>query len=876
MHIRYVALLSFALLSACGSCDSDPAVTTDAGSDLSTDDVTDSGERAASCPVHPYSGTVGSWSVEVLIDGTWIVSHASGPRVEGLPSCGSGIPARKGAGEPQVRESFANFDIDISAVDWTSLNGPLAVEERGDSVAMVWESGDTLTFAPAEHDSLHIGLDSPGATAGELGWKCDDDEAFFGLGAQVAGMDLRGRTYPLWVQEQGNGKNETRAGFPISSIIEASYAPMGVLYSSAGYTALIGHDAYSEWDLCNEADPVAADRNVRLRSYPEMPSMVLVPGERPRDRLSAVTEFTGRLPTRPPDWVFGFWVNAVEGPARVEDVASTMRDEAIPVSAIWAEDWAGSTPATGGFRLTYEWAWDPQTYPDLPATIADLNDRGFAVLGYFNPFVPNTVAHYEEGRDASYLIEDEAGDTVMFLDPAFREASLVDLSKPEAVDWLQEFQVTAIDDIGLSGWMADFAEWWPLNAVPSTESGDAWRFHNLYPLHWQRANRESFEASGADEWAYFARSGWASVNGGSSGIAPTMWGGDQDTDWDYDDGFPTIIPIGTHLGLAGISIFGSDIAGYTSLSAPNTNKELYFRWSAAGALHPLMRTHHGGGKCDNWTFDQDAETLDHTRRWASIHTLLLPYWSTMLDESMETGWPITRHPYLVAPNASAMWSTDQYQWFVGDALLVAPVITEGATTRDVTFPEDGWWPMLGDGPVNASAIPGGFTATVEAPVTELPVFVRPGTALILLAEPVDSLFGATSQGVTDLDDVADRYRVALYPTEDGVAGGGAGGVLVAADGLALPVSFVGATFDGEALPACTGNAESCQDGDRLLMRGVTTGEVAIGTTTVDIQADRPVDLEIAVGGAAFGTLADLPASPNLEAMPENWCERLGL
>ena len=116
------------------------------------------------------------------------------------------------------------------------------------------------------------------------------------------------------------------------------------------------------------------------------------------------------------------------------------------------------------------------------------------------------------------------------------------------------------------------------------------------------------------------RSGWASINGGTGGRAPVLWGGDQNTNWEYDDGFPTVLPIGSHAGLSGVPIFGSDIAGYTSLNVPHTTKELFYRWSSLAAFHPVMRTHHGSDECRNWAFDRDEETLTHFRRYARLHT----------------------------------------------------------------------------------------------------------------------------------------------------------------------------------------------------------------------------------------------------------------
>jgi sulfoquinovosidase len=557
----------------------------------------------------------------------------------------------------------------------------------------------------------------------------------------------------------------------------------------------------------------------------------------------------------------------------------------VPVSAIWTEDWIGAESTQTGYRLSYAWQWDDELYPDLPDQISSLHGAGFAFLGYFNPFVPATVEMWDEGTEDGYLINDQDGETYAFQDPAFRTASLVDLTDPDAVAWLRDYQRHAAEELGIDGWMADFAEWLPHDArMHSGETG--WEVHNRYPLLWQEANRSALveahaQQSPANDWTFFARSGWASINGGSAGTTPTMWGGDQDTNFKYDDGFPTIVPIGAHLGLSGVAIFGSDIAGYNSLGTTNTDKELFFRWSATGAFHPLMRTHHGGDECDNWHFERDADTLEHFRRYASIHTLLFPYFSGLVDEATAFGWPLTRHPYLVEPTRSALWTGSQYQFFLGDDLLVAPVLERGADSREVTLPEAGWWPLFGQAPVNeVSDVDGeAVSASVDADITEIPVFVRPGTALPLLYEVVDSLYGASEPDVTELDDVADKLRVALYPDADGHV------ELRNREGMSIfgtgwddnaQADWSTATVDGSTLEACESvdEATSCVDADREVVRlvGVSDATLQVGQRRLELTADTPHDFLIGLAANAWGPWSAPTTYSGDNADAPSWCE----
>ena len=914
-----MSLLMGALASGCGGCGAgeEPAVdmgtsaqdmasaadmkaAEDLSGDMRADAEPDSRAEADMKPgltgcVVPDSSedptetfAVNGWDVTVYTNSGLWSAKGPGGEVVGAPSCveradGSLPSVRVGQGRPAVRKGFGAWRVSMKGdkLDWFELTGEIErVQQReGGEVAIEWpvigdsEATASLVFSGHGARDLRVELESslPELTAGELHFACDEGESFFGLGTQVTGMDLRPGLYPLWTMEQGIDKPDDGGIFPVQNLPEAAYAPMGVLHSSRGWSALVTHDSYSEIDLC-EADP----ERVIMRSYKKMPGLVFVAGATPRERMTSLTEYTGRI-TTPARWTFGPWNDTVGGPERVAEVTAKLRALDIPSSAIWVEDWIGGTLTPNGFRLSYAWEWSQETYPTLPQDITGLHERGFAFLAYFNTFVPNTNRMWDEGVAGGYLIEDNGGEPYEFRDPAFRTASLIDLTNPMAREWLGGYLREASDELKIDGWMADFSEWLPEDAT--LHSGeDAWLVHNRYPLEWQRLNREVFTDVHAGEedptsWVFWARSGWASINGGSAGLTPTMWGGDQNTDWGYDDGFPTIFPIGAHVGMSGVPIFGSDIAGYSWLGEGDllSTKELFLRWSAAGAFHPLMRTHQGGAKCLNWSFDRDAETIAHYRRYASIHALLLPYFEARAAEAIEHGWPITRHPYLVFPEQPELWSGIDYMFFLGDDLLIAPVMEEGAVSRTVTLPGEGWWPLLGDSPLSA-----GGEQVIDATPTEIPVFVRPGTILPLLGEVVDSFYGATEEGVTDLGDVDGMFRVGLYPDSAGalnevefaglrLAGAGWGEL--------EQVDFSSARVGGVPVSECPEGelAQTCWRPGALVLVGDDVS-VEVGSRTLELTSDAVVQVEVMLAGAAFGEHQAPTALEDLDSMAPPVCE----
>lgn len=140
------------------------------------------------------------------------------------------------------------------------------------------------------------------------------------------------------------------------------------------------------------------------------------------------------------------------------------------------------------------------------------------------------------------------------------------------------------------------------------------------------------------------------------------------------------------------------------------------RWVELGAFTPIMRTHEGANKDDNWSWEKDQETTDHFRRFALVHQALAADFQALAQEASGTSAPILRHLMLVFPNDAQSRTVDD-QFMIGEQLLVAPVVEEGATTRQVYLPPGSWFHVW-TGEEHA----GGTTVTVEAPIGSPPVF----------------------------------------------------------------------------------------------------------------------------------------------------------
>ena len=146
------------------------------------------------------------------------------------------------------------------------------------------------------------------------------------------------------------------------------------------------------------------------------------------------------------------------------------------------------------------------------------------------------------------------------------------------------------------------------------------------------------------------------------------------------------------------------------------SKELLCRWLEQATFTPLMRTHEGNKPKDNWQFDGDEETIALFARMGSIHVRLKAYLQACVEENAQEGTPVIRPIFLHYPQEPFYTCKDAY--LLGRDLLVAPILEEGATGREVVLPPDDWVHLF-----TAEEFSGG-THLVDAPLGRPAVFYR--------------------------------------------------------------------------------------------------------------------------------------------------------
>ena len=148
----------------------------------------------------------------------------------------------------------------------------------------------------------------------------------------------------------------------------------------------------------------------------------------------------------------------------------------------------------------------------------------------------------------------------------------------------------------------------------------------------------------------------------------------------------------------------------TDLPGAFPDAQLYIRWTQLTAFLPSMQF-----SIPPWHY-KDSHLTSICRRFTELHeTLVFPQIKKCAIQATQTGEPIIR-PMWWMDNSDEKLLKINDQFMVGDAILVAPVLSENTYKREVYLPRGQWISENGtrfDGPILVNA---------SAPIETIPYF----------------------------------------------------------------------------------------------------------------------------------------------------------
>ena len=544
-------------------------------------------------------------------------------------------------------------------------------------------------------------------------------EALFGLGETTGAFNKRGQIKEFWNTDV---LGHAPAIHPALKSLYVSI-PFAISLRDGRVAGLFWDNPSRQvWDLGN-ADPDAWQMQAASGAI----DLYCFTGPRISQVLDRFTQLTGRMPL-PPRWALGYHQSrySYKSHKHLESIAREFRRREIPCDALYCDIHHMDHHRVFTFG---------RDFPRPRSMIARLRRQGFQVVAIANPGVQDSRSFglLRRGRKADAFVQDATGKSDFIGEVWPGKSRFPDFLSAAVRDWWGQEQ-TALLETGVAGVWNDMNE--PANfarpdktldpeAIHRTDRGRRrhHEVHNLYGMQMARASRdgmlrffaETCKPDAIPRPFVITRSGYAGVQRHA-----IVWTGDNSACWEHlADSLQMLL----NLSLSGVPFVGSDVGGFLG----NPTPELFIRWLQMAVFTPFLRTHSNidTRPREPWSFGPEVESI--ARDFLRLRYQLLPYLYGLVHESSESGIPIVRPLFWHAPNDPlAVGCSDQF--FLGENLLIAPILQPGTRARSVYLPRGEWYDFW-----SGDLLPGSGHILREAPLDRIPILVRSGTILPMCA-----------------------------------------------------------------------------------------------------------------------------------------------
>ena len=430
-------------------------------------------------------------------------------------------------------------------------------------------------------------------------------------------------------------------------------------------------------------------------------------GDTPDEIEQAYGRAVGTAPEMP-EYGLGFWQCKLRywNQEELLNVAREYKRRGVPVDVIVCDffHW----PRMGDYRF------DEEFFPDPEAMAKELKEMGMELMVSVWPQVDLRSENYQEMKQQGLLVKADKGVDIAMLYNG--NSTFFDATNPRSREYVWNKCKKNYYDKGIRVFWLDEAE----------PEYTAYDFDN-----YARTFYEGLKAAGEDRVVSLLRCAWA----GSQRYGALVWSGDIHSDWET---LRRQVCAGLNMGIAGISWWTTDIGGFSGGNPDDPAfRQLLVRWFEWGCFCPVMRLHGDrvpstplynkagerlnptGAGNEIWSFgEENTETL---AKYIRFREAMRPYTRRVMEEAHELGRPVMRPMFYEFPEQECCWDMRE-QYMFGSDILVAPVLYEGQTEREVYLPAGARWTCVHDGKVYE----GGGTVTIDAPLEVIPVFLKDG------------------------------------------------------------------------------------------------------------------------------------------------------
>ncbi|CAF0774737.1 unnamed protein product [Didymodactylos carnosus] len=555
----------------------------------------------------------------------------------------------------------------------------------------------------------------------------DSGHNIYGLGERVESFRLRvGETYTLWNQDPGGTE-------PFIN----SYG------SHPFYLQLIdngnAHGTYLH--NSNGMDVMVQDDRVTFKTVGGVLDLFVFTGPSPHEVIQQYHHVIGHTHF-PPYWALG-WHQCRWGYTNVEEVKQVVANYSaagIPLDTMWND--------IDYMNARQDWTWDPVNYPEdqMKQFVEQLHANGQHYVVIVDPAIHKLTGYgpYDDGLKRRIFITEADGETPFTGDSTPGTATFPDFTDPAALDYWSDWIAHFLAGVPSDGLWIDMNEVYNANdGAPTSNSSfnnppypinnhgikaglnfrtlsmDAlhydkvaeYNIHNMYGLTESIATHRALENIRGKRSFVLSRSTFP-----SSGVRVAHWLGDNHSTWaDLAASIAGIL----NMNMFGIPLSGVDICGFNY----DTTEELCNRWQALGAFYPFTRNHNIQGALPQEPYRWASVTATAKKTLAARYSIL-PYLYTQFYLSNAYGGMVARPLFFDFPTDSTTCGIDT-QYLLGPALLISPVVIEGATSVNAYFPPESNWYEFWTGKLQQS---NGYQ-TLNTSIEHIQVHIRGGSII---------------------------------------------------------------------------------------------------------------------------------------------------
>ncbi len=424
----------------------------------------------------------------------------------------------------------------------------------------------------------------------------------------------------------------------------------------------------------------------------------------------------------PPQWTLGFGMtsmalaDATDADAKIAEFVADCARHAIPLRSFHFG--SGYTMRAG---KRYAFTWNLDKFPDPAASIARLHAAGLHVVANLKPCLLDDHPRFAETQAIGALVQLKGENKPAMAQFWDGMGAHLDFTAPQGRQWWGQGIEATLLAPGLDVVWNDNNEY-EIHDEDALCAGDGAPFGQPLARAAQALlmTKLAYEVTARHNPA---KRPFTITRGGAAGLGRygQTWTGDNATAWKtlrYN------LAQGLNMSLSGLFNIGHDVGGF---HGPPPGPELLCRFVEFCALWPrfVMNSWNDDGSTTTpWLHDS---VLAHIKAVMALRERLMPTLYTLMWRAARFDEPVVRPVFYDFPDDPAAHDvTDAFM--LGANLLVAPVLEEGATTRQLYLPHHpGGWVEL----ETLRRHPGGALITLQAPLGCLPVLVRAGALLAI-------------------------------------------------------------------------------------------------------------------------------------------------